>query len=157
MWLAIDIAHRDLAFGIRPQERQATVFAQLGLAFDQAVGVINRCGHEFSGLAAGEAKHQALVAGAGVQVVVAGVINALGDVVALLVVGHQHGAAFVVNTVVCVVVTNALDGVARHLDVVDMRVGGDLAGQHDEAGVGQRLCGDAGQRVLFENCVENSV
>ena len=38
-----------------------------------------------------------------------------------------------------------------------MRVGGDLAGQYHEAGVGQRLGGHAAARVLLENCVQNRV
>ena len=38
-----------------------------------------------------------------------------------------------------------------------MRVGRDLAGQHDEAGVAQRLGGDARARVLLEDRVEDGV
>jgi hypothetical protein len=98
-----------------------------------------------------------VVAGAGVQVVVAGVVHALGDVVGLLVVGHQHRAAFVVDAVVGVVVADALDGVARDLDVVDMRVGGDLAGQHDQTGVGQGFGGNARFGVLLEDRVQDRI
>ena len=50
---------------------------------------------------------------------------------------QSNRATFVVDAVVGVVVANALDGVACDLDVVDVRVGGDLACQHDQAGVGQ--------------------
>jgi hypothetical protein len=81
----------------------------------------------------------------------------LGDVIALLVVGHQHGAALVVDAVVGVVVTDALDGVARDLDVIHVRVGGDFAGQHHEAGIGQRLGGHAAAGILPEDRVENRV
>ncbi|MNE94662.1 hypothetical protein D3C80_1926540 [compost metagenome] len=38
-----------------------------------------------------------------------------------------------------------------------MRVGGDLAGQHHEAGIGQRFGGDAAAGVLFEDRIENRV
>ena len=55
-----------------------------------------------------------------------------------------------------VVVADALDGVARDLDVVDMRVGGDLR-QHDQAGVGQCLGGHAAARVLLEDGIKNRV
>ena len=120
--LAVDIAHRHLALRVGAQEGQAAVLAQLRLALDQAVRVVDRRGHQLGRLVAGVAEHQALVAGADVQVVVAGVIDALGDVVALLVVGHQHRAALVVDAVLGVVVADALDGVARDLDVVDVRV-----------------------------------
>jgi hypothetical protein len=155
--LAVDIAQRDLALGIRAQEGQLAALAQLGLALDQTVGVVDGRGHQLGRLVAGVAEHQALVAGAGVQVVVAGVVHALRDVVGLLVVADHHRAALVVDAVLGVVVADALDRVARDLDVVDVRVGGDLAGQHDQAGVGQRLGGHAAARVLREDRVEDRV
>ncbi|OIQ63983.1 hypothetical protein GALL_544700 [mine drainage metagenome] len=137
MWFAIDVAHGDLAFGIRAQKRQTTVFAQLGLAFDQAVGVVNRGGHQLRRFVAGVAKHQTLVAGTGVEVIVGGMVHPLGNVVALLVIGHQYGAAFVVDTVVSVVVANALERVTRDLDVIDVGLGRDFTSQHHQPGVAQ--------------------
>ena len=157
MRLTVDVAHRHLALCVGAQERQAAVVAQLSLALDQAVRVVDRRRHQLGRLVAGVAEHQALVAGAGVQVVVARVVDALGDVVALLVVGDEHRAALVVDAVLGVVVADALDRVARDLDVVDMRVGRDLAGEHDEAGVAQRLGGHARARVLRQYRVENRV
>ena len=47
--------------------------------------------------------------------------------------------------------------VSRDLDVVDMGVGRDLAGQHHEAGVGQRLGGDPRRGSLLEDGVEDGV
>ena len=155
--LAVYIAHRHLRFRVGAQEGQAAVLAQLGLALDQAVRVVNGRGHQLGRFVAGVAEHQALVTGAGVQVVVAGVVHALGNVVALLVVGHEHGAAFVVDAVVGVVVADALDGVAGHLDVIHMRVGGDFTGQHHEAGVGQRFGGDAAAGVLLEDRIKDRI
>eukprot|EP01137_Pigoraptor_chileana_P029047 Opistho-2@13734 len=157
VWLAVHITHGHLALGVGAEEGQAAVLAQLGLALDQAVGVIDRRGHQFGRLVAGVAEHQALVAGADVQVVVRGMVDALGNVVALLVVGHQHRATLVVDAVFGVVVADALDRVARHLDVIHMGVGGDLAGQHDQASIGQRFGGHAGAGVLREDSVENRV
>ena len=155
--LAVDIAHRDLALGVGTQKRQPAVFAKLRLALDQAVRVVDRRGHQLGRLVAGVAEHQALVAGAGVEVVVAGMVNALGDVVALLVVGHQHRAALVVDAELGVVVAYAFEGVARDLDVVDMGVGGDLAGQHDQAGVGQGFGSDPAEWVLRKDRVEDRI
>ena len=66
-------------------------------------------------------------------------------------------AAFVVDAVLGVVVADALDGVACDLDVVDVGVGRDLAGQHHQAGVGQGFGRDAAARVLLEDRVENRV
>ena len=139
--LAVHIAHGHLAFGIGPQKGQAAVASQLGLAFDQAVGIVDGRRHELGGLVAGVAEHQALIAGPGVEVVVAGMVHALGDVIGLLVVADHDRATLVVDTVLGIVVTDAFDGVARDLDVVYVRVGGDLAGQHDKACVAQGLGG----------------
>jgi hypothetical protein len=155
--LAVDVAHRDLALGVRAQEGQAAVLAQLGLALDQAVRVVDRRGHQLGRFVAGVAEHQALVAGAGVEVVVGRMVHALGDVVGLLVVADHHRAALVVDAVLGVVVADALDGVARDLDVVDVRVGGDFTRQHHEAGVGQRLGGHAAARVLLEDRVQDGI
>jgi len=119
--------------------------------------VVDRRRHQVGRLVAGIAEHQALVAGAGVEVVVAGVVHALGDVVALLVVADHDGAALVVDAVLGVVVADALDRVARDLDVVDVGVGRDLAGEHHQAGVAQSLGGDARARVLGEDRVEDRV
>ena len=132
-------------------------FLQLRLALDQAVRVVDRRRHQVGRLVAGVAEHQALVAGAGVEVVVAGVVDALGDVVALLVVADHHRAALVVDAVLGVVVADPLDRVARDLDVVDVRVGRDLAGEDDQAGVAQGLGGDARARILLEDRVEDGV
>jgi hypothetical protein len=129
----------------------------LGLALDEAVRVVDGRGHQLGRFVAGVAEHQALVASAGVQVVVAGVVHALGNVVGLLVVADHHGAALVVDAVVGVVVADALDGVARHLDVVDVRVGRDFAREHHQAGVGQRFGGHAAAGVLLEDRVQDGV
>ena len=139
MRLAVHVADRHLRFGIRAQPGQPPVAAQFRLAFHHAVREIDRQRHQCRRLVAGIAEHQALVARALVEVVIGCAVHALRDVRALLVVGHQHRAALVVDAVFGVVVADALDGVARHLDVVDVRGGGDLARQHHQAGIGQRL------------------
>ena len=84
-------------------------------------------------------------------------IDALGNVIALLVVGDQHRAALVIDAIFGVVVTDALERIARHLDVVDMGVGGDFTSQHDQPGIGQRFGCHTGSWVLFEDCVENRI
>jgi hypothetical protein len=105
----------------------------------------------------GVAKHQALVTRTGIQVVVRRVVDALGDVVGLLVVAHHDRAALVIDAVLGVVVADALDGVTRHLDVVHMCVGGDLTSQHHQTGVGQGFGRNAAAWVLFEDGIQNGV
>jgi hypothetical protein len=112
---AVDVAQRDLGLGVRTQPWQAAVLAQLRLALDQAVRVVDRGRHQFRGFVAGVAEHQALVAGALVEVDAGAFVDALGDVRRLLVVADHHGATFVVDAEIGVVVTDALDGVARNL------------------------------------------
>ena len=155
--LAVHVAHGDLALGVRAQEWQSAVFAQLRLAFHQAVGVVNGRRHQLGRLVAGITEHQALVAGTGVQMVVRGMVHALGNVVGLFVVGHQYGTAFVVDAVLGVVVADAFDGVARDLDVVHMGVGGDFTGQDHESGVAQCFCRNAGLGVLLKDCVQDGI
>ena len=84
-------------------------------------------------------------------------VDALRDVVALLVVADHHRTALVVDAVFGVVVADALDRVTRDLDVVDVRVVRDLACQHDQAGVAQRFGRHPRARVLREDRVQNRV
>ncbi len=84
-------------------------------------------------------------------------IHTLRDVVALLVIAHHDGTAFVVDAVLGVVVADALDGVAGDLDVIHMGIGGDFTGQHDQTGVGQGFSGDAAAGVLLKNGIQNRI
>ncbi len=155
--LAVDIADRDLRLRIRAQPGQAAVAAQVGLALDQAVRQVDRQRHQFRRFIARVTEHQALVARALVEVVVVRAVHALRDVRRLLVVGDQHRAALVVDAEVSVVVTNATDRIARDLDVVDVRGGGDFTREHDQTRVAQRFGGNAGVFVLREDGVEDRV
>ena len=119
--------------------------------------VPDRGGHQIGGFVAGIAKHQALVAGTLVQVVFRGAVNALGDIGRLLVVGNKHRAAFVIDPVIGIVVTDTLDGVARHLDVVDVGGGGDFAREHHEARVAEGFGSYARVRILREDRVEDGI
>ncbi|KAG0161935.1 hypothetical protein DFQ30_004809, partial [Apophysomyces sp. BC1015] len=94
-------------------------------------------------------------------VVVMRVVHALCDVRRLLVICDQHRAAPVVDAEIGVVVADTTDRVPRDLDVVDIRVCRDLAGQHHQPGVAQRLGRHTGIPVLrqdrIEDCVGNLV
>ena len=119
--------------------------------------VPDRCGHQVRGLRAGITKHQTLVAGALIQIIIRGAINALGDIRGLLVVGHQDRATFVIDTVIGVVVADAFDGVACDLDVIDVGSGRDFTGQHDQAGVTQRFGRDTCMGILGKDCIKNRI
>src|SRR5699024_3581788 len=64
---------------------------------------------------------------------------------------------FVVDAEIGVVVADALDGVTRNADIIDVGVGRDFAGQHYEAGVAQRFGGNAGTWILLEDGIEDGI
>ena len=78
--LAVDVAQRDLALGVRQQalDRLVVDVPQFADAVQDGVGIVDRRRHQRVGLAAGVAEHHALVAGA--LVLVAGGVHTLGDV-----------------------------------------------------------------------------
>src|SRR5690606_4883145 len=84
-------------------------------------------------------------------------IHALRDVRRLLVVADHDRAALVVDTEVSIVVTDALDGFARNVDIVDVRIRRDFAGQYNEAGIAQGFGRYAGTGILFEDGIQDGV
>jgi hypothetical protein len=62
--------------------------------------------------------------------VVMRVIDALGDIIRLLVIRYQYRTAFIVDTEFGIVIADTLDGIARNLDLIDVSVGGDLTSQY---------------------------
>ena len=87
--LAVAIAERHLALGVRAQRREGAVLAHNALTLDETVGVVDRCGHEGRRFVAGVAEHQALVASTEVEFVVGGAVDTLSDVLRLLVVTNE--------------------------------------------------------------------
>ena len=72
------------------------------------MSVIDRSRHQGRRFITGKAEHQALVTGALFKVVIAGTINALSDVIGLLVITDENGTSLVIDTVVRIVVPDAL-------------------------------------------------
>ncbi len=107
-------------------------------------------GHQLGGFVAGIAEHQALVAGA------AG-INAHGDVGRLLLDGADDAAGIGVEAEFRAGVADVADHFAREVGEIDVGLGGDFAGDDDQAGGDQRFAGDAAHRVVFQNGVEDGV
>jgi hypothetical protein len=105
--------------------------------------------HQAGRLVAGVAEHQALVAGALVEVEALAFVHALRDVARLLAVGDDHRAAVGVEADLGIGVADAADGVARDVLEIDLGVGGDLAGEHHQVVLHQRLGGDARALVLL--------
>jgi hypothetical protein len=94
-------------------------------------------------------EHQTLVARALLQIEALAFVDALGDVGRLLAVGDQHGAGGGVEADVGIGIADAADGLARDGVVAHARVGGDLAGEHHQVVLDQRLGRDARVLVLL--------
>ena len=156
--LVVFDGHLGLGVGAEPLD--LALFAEFLDLFHELVGEADRERHQFRRLVHGVAEHHALVAGTLLVVFLAvgslGV-NALGDVGGLLVHRDEHGAALVVELQVRVHVADVLDGVAGDFLEIDVRLGGDFAGNHDEARVHERLAGHAALRVLREAGVEDGI
>src|SRR6185436_442181 len=84
-------------------------------------------------------------------------IDAGRDVGRLAVNGGEHRAGLGVEAVLAAGVAHLLDRLADDAGKVDVAAGGDLAGDHGEAGRHQRFTGNAPHGVLRENGVENRI
>ena len=120
---AIAVFHRDLGLAIGAKESDFFVFADFREAMRKVVGELDGHGHQFFGFVAGEAEHEALIAGT------AGV-HAHGDVWGLPLHGADHTASFGVKAVLGIVVAHLADSVARNLVVVNVCGGGNFARDH---------------------------
>jgi hypothetical protein len=109
------------------------------------------------GLAAGEAEHHALVAGALFLVLACALVDADGDVLALLIEADEHRAAAAVKALGGIVVPDLDDGIADDLRDIDVAGAGDLAGHEDEPGRDHRLAGYAGVGIDGDHGVEDGV
>ena len=155
--LAVAIAERHLALGVRAQSREGTVLAHNALTLDETVGVVDRRGHEGRRFVAGVTEHQALVAGTEVEFVVGGAVDTLSDVLRLLVVTNEDGATLMVDAVFGVVIADALENVAGEADVIDVGARGDFTCENDEARGAEGFRGNAAHGILFETGVEDGV
>ena len=75
----------------------------------------------------------------------------------LLLDGDNDVAGLVVKALGGVVVSDVLDGIADDLLVVDGGSSGDLAEDHDHAGLAAGLAGNAGGLVVLDAGIEDSV
>jgi len=146
---------RDLGLAVRPEVGQGFVFPDIAQAADELVGQGDRQRHELLGFPAGVAEHQALVAGA--LIVLAGFIDALGDVGRLFMNRRDDAARFIIESVFRLGVSDLLDGIAHDFLEIAVAEGGDFPGDEDESRRGQRLAGDAAPRILPQQVVQHGV
>src|SRR5437899_2371467 len=149
-WIAwtVCILHRDLRFAVRPQKVDYARLARLCQAAGKFVSEQDGQRHQFFGLVAGEAKHQALVTGTAS-------VYTSGDIGGLALDGGDHATGIGVKAVLALDVAQLTDGFADDVGILDMRRGGDLAGQNRQAGGHQRLTSHAARRVLGQHGVQH--
>ena len=146
------VLHRDLALSVGTQVRQGAVLADLGQALGQLMGQADGQGHQFGRLVAGIAEHHALVARAGNVVV-----GAQRNIRALAVDVGDHTAGISVKTILGTVITDVPDDLARNGLNIHVATGGDLTHDVDQAGGADRLAGNAGAGVLFQNGIQDGI
>ena len=79
--LAVLVADRHLALGVGPERAGLARAARFRHQLENAMGIVERCRHQFRCFTAGVAEHDALVAGT--LVLVARGVDALGDIARL--------------------------------------------------------------------------
>src|SRR3984893_2901614 len=133
------VPHRNLALAVGQQEIGLALMAQLGKVLHQPMRERDRQRHLFRRLVAGEHEHQSLVAGALFRVQPLALGDALRDVGRLRLDRSQDGAVVAVKAGIDVVIAYPQRSIARDLHEVGMCAAGDLARQHDEPRLDQRL------------------
>src|SRR5690606_12508952 len=151
------VSHGYLGLAVGAQPGQLAALAYFRLAGGQPTHILDGHEHPPPGHVGGIAVHQALVAGALVQVQAGAFVDPLGDLRRLAVEGDQHGTVLAVEAHAAIVVADVEDGLADDVGVVDHGIGGDLAGDHRHAGVDHDLTGHAGLGVLRQDGVEDGI
>ncbi len=141
--LAGDIFDRNLALGVGTEFYGIAVagFARLGENFQNFMRIVQRRRHQTGRLVGRIAKHDALVAGA--FILVAGGVNALGDIGGLRVQQNFDNRSLPMET--GLFVANVLDRLANDfLDLFMRNIrAAHFAGDDHAIGGHKRLCGDA--------------
>ncbi len=161
--MVLVILDRDLSLAVGTEIADKAVLAYLSEALGELVGEGDGKRHKLLGLIAGVAKHHALVARSVLKLVLFAVlvferlVNAHGDVAGLLVDIGDDAAGVAVEAVLCAVVADVADDLARDLRDVNIAAGADLAHDVDKAGGNGGLAGNAPLRILLHDGVEHGV
>lgn len=154
--VVVGVLDGDLGLGVGSEPGELAVVAGLLHGAVELVGEQESQGQQLGGLVGGISEHDTLVTGTEVLKGIV-VVKTLGNVGRLLLDGNEHVAGLVVEALVGVVVANVLDGITDDLLVVEAGLCGDLAEDHDHAGLGGRLAGNLGERVLTQAGIEDGI
>lgn len=146
------VLNGDLSLGVRAKPAELTGAAGISHGGVELVSKHDGQGHELLSLVGGVTEHDTLITG---TVILEGaVVKALRDIRGLLLDGDEDVAGLVVEALGGVIVANLLDGVADDTLVVELGLGGDLAEDHDHAGLGCGLASDLGVGILGKAGIE---
>jgi len=156
------VAHGDLRFtiGANPLGALGTRLAEAGQLAVEAVGEHHRSRHELRGLIGGVTKHDTLVAGTHLGVLLAfglTLVDALGDIGRLLREQVRDEDLIGVEDVVVIHVADLADGGADDFLEINLRLGGEFAGDDNVVALDQGLASDARETVLREARIEDGV
>ena len=152
------VANGDLALAVGTEEIHDALLAHVRQPLGQLVRQHDGRRHQLGRLVAGVAEHHALIARALLVVGVHAVaIHSLRDVRRLALDRDQHAAGLPVEPHGRVLIADALDHVAHDGRKLDLGGGGDLAGHHDKAGLGQGLAGHPAGLVFGNDGIEHAV
>lgn len=154
--IVVCVLNSDLGLGVGPEPGDGAVVAGIGHGLVKLVGKLDGEGKVLGSLIGGITEHDTLVTGTELLESLL-VVKTLSDVGGLLLDGDEDVAGLVVEALLGRVVANVLDSVTDDLLVVDLGLGGDLAENHDHAGLGGSLASDLGERVLLEAGIEDGV
>jgi len=130
------------------------------------MGQVDRHGHQLFGFIAGISEHHALIACPnGIYFSFAHIasfsfhrfVDAQRDICRLAGNGDQHTAGIAVHAFIAAVVADVIEHFTYQLIIVDQSIGGDLAQQHHEAGLGGCFAGNARERVLFQARIQDCI
>ena len=148
--LAVHVAHAHLRLAVGADVVDGARLAPLGQPHHELVGEHDRQRHQLGCLVARVAEHEALVTGAEV-------VHPHRDVRGLLIDGGDDTARLEVEAVLGARVADLADRLAGDARDVHVAVGGDLAGDDDEARGQQRLTRDPPRRVLADDRVQHRI
>ncbi|MPN19659.1 hypothetical protein SDC9_167031 [bioreactor metagenome] len=157
--LAVLITDRNLTLGIGPQE---TVLFRLGFAqarqlFDDAMRIMNGRRHHFGRFVAGVTEHHPLVAGALFQEKPLPFGHPLGNIRRLFVHRHHDLGRVGRKADRRINITDVPHDIERDFLPVDLALGRDFTGNHDQIGRGQRFTGHPAFRIAGQTGIQNRV
>ena len=160
---ALIVLHRDLGLAVGTQVVHQTGLTHLGQLLGHLVRKRDGQRHQLRRFIAGITEHHALIAGAVIQLAVAGLfrlqgsVNAHGDVAGLLVDVGDNAAGIAVKAVLGAVIADLTHHLAGDLGNIHIAGGGDLTHDMDQTGGSGGFTGHAAIGVMRQNGIQHGI